>query len=35
MLDNNTISKLREMKMGVMTSAFNNQLGNSSFLDIF
>lgn len=31
MLDNNTISKLREMKMGVMASAFGKQLGDSSF----
>jgi len=31
MLDNNTISKLREMKMGVMASAFHSQLGDSAF----
>ncbi len=34
MLDQNTVSKLREMKMGVMASAFNNQLGNNSFLEM-
>jgi DNA replication protein DnaC len=31
MLDNNTISKLREMKMGVMASAFRNQLDDKAF----
>lgn len=31
MLDNNTATKLREMKMGVMASAFHEQLGNSAF----
>ena len=31
MLDNNTVSKLREMKMGAMASAFNNQFCDSSF----
>jgi len=30
MLNNNTVSKLRDMKMGVMASAFDKQLGNSS-----
>ncbi len=34
MLDNNTVSKLREMKMGVMASAFNHQLGNNSFIEM-
>ncbi len=34
MLDNNTVSKLREMKLGVMASAFNHQLGNSDFLEM-
>ena len=31
MLDNNTISKLRDMKMGVMAKAFANQLGDNTF----
>jgi DNA replication protein DnaC len=31
MLDNNTISKLREMKMGVMATAFRSQIGDSAF----
>lgn len=31
MLDNNTATKLREMKMGVMASAFHEQLGDSAF----
>ena len=34
MLDNNTVSKLREMKLGVMASAFNHQLGNNDFLEM-
>ncbi len=31
MLDHTTVSKLREMKMGVMASAFHSQLGDSAF----
>jgi DNA replication protein DnaC len=31
MLDNNTISKLRDMKMGVMAKVFANQLGDNTF----
>jgi len=31
MLDNNTVSKLREMKLGVMASAFSGQLGDNAF----
>jgi len=31
MLDNNTVSKLREMKLGVMASAFSSQLGDNAF----
>lgn len=31
MLNNNTASKLREMKMGVMASAFHSQLGDNTF----
>ncbi len=31
MLNNNTIAKLREMKMGVMASAFHHQLGDNAF----
>jgi len=34
MLDNNTSSKLRAMKMGVMASAFSNQLGDSAFHEL-
>lgn len=34
MLNNNTVSKLREMKMSVMASAFSNQLGESSFAEM-
>lgn len=34
MLDNNTISKLRDMKMGVMASALDNQLGDSNFHEL-
>ena len=34
MLDNNTVTKLRGMKMGVMASAFSNQLGDSSFSEM-
>lgn len=34
MLDNNTISKLREMKMGVMASAFSDQLGNNAMREL-
>jgi DNA replication protein DnaC len=34
MLDNNTISKLRAMKMGVMASAFDSQLGDSAFHEL-
>lgn len=34
MLDNNTIQKLRAMKMGVMAPAFNHQLGDNSFLEM-
>ena len=31
MLDNNTNSKLRDMRMGVMALEFRNQLNNSDF----
>ncbi len=34
MLDHGTASKLREMKMGVMASAFSSQLGDSAFHDL-
>lgn len=34
MLDHGTISKLREMKMGVMASAFHSQLGDNAFHDL-
>jgi DNA replication protein DnaC len=34
MLDHNTVSKLREMKMGVMASAFNSQLGDNAFHEL-
>ncbi|MCL2096401.1 MAG: IS21-like element helper ATPase IstB [Oscillospiraceae bacterium] len=34
MLDMNTVSKLRDMKLGVMASAFNGQLGDNSFLEL-
>jgi len=30
MLDNNTVSKLREMKMGVMAKAFQGQLAKTN-----
>ena len=34
MLDNNTVSKLREMKMGVMATAFGRQLSDKSFSEL-
>jgi len=34
MLDNNTVSKLREMKMGVMAVAFQRQLEDKAALDL-
>ena len=34
MLDNNTISKLREMKMGVMASALSDQLSNNAMREL-
>jgi DNA replication protein DnaC len=34
MLDNNTVSKLREMKMGVMATAFNRQLADKSVSEL-
>jgi DNA replication protein DnaC len=34
MLDHNTVSKLREMKMSAMAVAFHDQLGNNSFLEM-
>lgn len=34
MLDNNTVSKLHEMKLSVMAAAFRRQLGESGFKDV-
>jgi DNA replication protein DnaC len=34
MLDNNTVSKLREMKMGVMATAFERQLADKSISEL-
>jgi len=34
MLDNNTISKLLDMKMGVMASEFRNQLSKLDFREM-
>lgn len=34
MLDNNTVSKLREMKLGVMASSFHSQLGDNAFAEL-
>jgi DNA replication protein DnaC len=34
MLDNNTISKLHEMKLGAMATAFHHQLGDNGFSDM-
>jgi DNA replication protein DnaC len=34
MLDNNTVSKLHEMKLSIMAAAFHRQLGESGFKDV-
>lgn len=34
MLDNNTVSKLHEMKLSVMAASFQNQLGESNFKEM-